>query len=49
MNFNPLSKREESIAEKTVVAAYTVDKILDPGLLEKVYEICLNSIKRIIL
>ena len=40
MNYKPLSKREESIAEKIVDAAYTVHKILGPGLLEKVYEVC---------
>ena len=40
MNYKPLSKREESIAEKVVDAAYTVHKILGPGLLEKVYEVC---------
>ena len=40
MNYNPLSKREESIAEKIVDAAFTVHKILGPGLLEKVYEVC---------
>jgi len=40
MNFKPLSKREESIAKKIVDAAYTVHKILGPGLLEKVYEVC---------
>ena len=40
MNYKPLSKREESIAEKIVNAAYTVHKILGPGLLEKVYEVC---------
>jgi len=40
MNYKPLSKREESLAEKIVDAAYTVHKILGPGLLEKVYEIC---------
>jgi GxxExxY protein len=40
MNFNPLSKKEESIAGKIVDAAYTVHKILGPGLLEKVYEVC---------
>ena len=40
MNFKPLSKREESIGEKIVDAAYTVHKILGPGLLEKVYEVC---------
>ena len=40
MNFKPLSKTEESIAKKIVDAAYTVHKILGPGLLEKVYEVC---------
>ena len=40
MNFKPLSKRGESIAEKIVDAAYTIHKILGPGLLEKVYEVC---------
>jgi GxxExxY protein len=40
MNYKPLSKREESIARKIVDAAYTVHKILGPGLLEKVYEVC---------
>ena len=40
MDYKPLSKREESIAEKIVDAAYTVHKILGPGLLERVYEVC---------
>lgn len=40
MDFKPLSKRAESIAEKIVDAAYNVHKILGPGLLEKVYEVC---------
>ena len=40
MKFKSLSKREESIAEKIVDAAYTVHKILGPGLLERVYEVC---------
>jgi GxxExxY protein len=40
MKFKPLSKREEFIAEKNVDAAYTVYKILGPGLLERVYEVC---------
>jgi len=40
MSFIPLSKREELIAKKIVDAAYTVHKILDPGLLEKVYSPC---------
>ena len=40
MNYKALSKKEESIAKKIVDAAYTVHKILGPGLLEKVYEVC---------
>ena len=40
MNYKPLSEREEFIAEKIVDAAYNVHKILGPGLLEKVYEVC---------
>ena len=39
MDYKPLSKREESIAEKIVDAAYTVHKVLGPGLLERVYEV----------
>jgi GxxExxY protein len=38
--FKVLSKKEESIAEKIVDSAYTVHKILGPGLLERVYEVC---------
>jgi len=41
MNFSPLSEKEECIAGKIVDAAYTVHKTLGPGLLEKVYEVCL--------
>ncbi|MEE8397353.1 MAG: GxxExxY protein [Desulfobacterales bacterium] len=40
MVFKSLSRREESIAGKIVDAAYTVHKILGPGLLERVYEVC---------
>lgn len=40
MIFKPVSKREESIAEKIVDAAYTIHKKLGPGLLERVYEVC---------
>ena len=40
MKFKLLSKREESIAGKIVDAAFTVHKVLGPGLLEKVYEVC---------
>jgi len=35
-----LSEKEEGIARKIVDAAYTVHKILGPGLLERVYEVC---------
>jgi GxxExxY protein len=41
MMFKPLSEREEYIAERIVDAAYTVHKALGPGLLERVYEVCL--------
>ena len=40
MDFEPLSKREEVIAQKIVGAAYMVHKQLGPGLLERVYEVC---------
>ena len=40
MDYNPLSKKEESIAGKIVNSAYTVHTIMGPGLLEKVYEAC---------
>jgi len=40
MKFKVLSKREEYIAEKIVDAVFTVHKVLGPGLLERVYEVC---------
>ena len=40
MEFKLLSKREEFIAQKIVDAAFKVHKVLGPGLLEKVYEVC---------
>ena len=40
MRFTPLSEKEERISKKIVDAAYAVHKILGPGLLEKVYEVC---------
>jgi GxxExxY protein len=40
MKYKLLSKREEDIAEKIVDAAFTVQKVLGPGLLERVYEVC---------
>ena len=39
-NFEHLTQKEESIAQKIVDAAYTVHKILGPGLLERIYEVC---------
>ena len=41
MRYAPVSQREEAVARHIVNAAYTVHKELGPGLLEKVYEICL--------
>jgi hypothetical protein len=40
MKFKLLSKREEFIAQKIVDAAFKVHKVLGPGLLEKVYNLC---------
>lgn len=36
-----LSPREETIAAQIVDSAYQVHKALGPGLLEKIYEVCL--------
>ena len=41
MEFKPLSDREEEIASAIVEAAYVVHKDLGPGLLERIYEVCL--------
>jgi GxxExxY protein len=41
MNYLPLSDKLEELGEKIVDSAYTVHKSLGPGLLEKVYEVCL--------
>ncbi len=40
-SFKAISPEVENIAKAIVDAAYTVHKSLGPGLLEKVYEICL--------
>jgi len=40
MEYNPLSDKEEQIAEIIVNAAYTVHRALGPGLMEGVYEVC---------
>lgn len=36
-----ISIEEEEIGRKIVNAAYTIHKSLGPGLLEKVYEVCI--------
>ena len=41
MKFTPVSKRENDIAKEIVDAAYRIHKAMGPGLLEKVYEVCL--------
>jgi len=41
-NYSPLSVIEENIGRKIVDAAFKVHKELGPGLLEKVYEVCLS-------
>lgn len=43
-NYEPLDIRLEEIGKAVVNAAYEVHKALGPGLLEKVYEICLCHI-----
>ncbi len=42
MNFQPLSQKEELIGKAIVNAAYKVHHSLGPGLLERVYEVCLT-------
>ena len=42
MRSSPLPEHVERIASKIVDAAYTVHKALGPGLLERVYEVCLR-------
>ena len=34
------SEKEEAVAKMIVDAAYSVHKVLGPGLLEKIYEAC---------
>ncbi|HSJ67729.1 MAG TPA: GxxExxY protein [Anditalea sp.] len=41
MDFEELSQREEQIGKAIVNAAFIIHKELGPGLLEKVYEVCL--------
>lgn len=46
MPFIKLSEREEFLATRIVNAAYVVHKELGPGLLEKIYEICMAHVLR---
>ena len=41
MKYPPLSIEEEEIGKAIVNAAYNIHKELGPGLLEKVYEVCM--------
>ena len=41
MNYEVLSAREEQIGTAIVSAAFRIHKELGPGLLEKVYEVCM--------
>lgn len=42
INYSPLSGKEEFIGKIIVDSALKVHKALGPGLLEKVYEVCLS-------
>jgi GxxExxY protein len=39
--FDKISEREDRIGRRIVNAAFKVHKELGPGLLEKIYEVCL--------
>ena len=39
--YKELSEKEENCAETIIDSAFTVHRTLGPGLLEKVYEVCL--------
>ena len=41
MQFRELSQHEEEIGKAIVNAAFKIHKELGPGLLEKVYEVCM--------
>jgi GxxExxY protein len=42
LNYSPLSEKEEYLGKIIVNSAFKVHSILGPGLLEKVYEVCLT-------
>ena len=41
MKYKELSERQEQIGTAIVNAAFRIHKELEPGLLEKVYEVCM--------
>jgi len=41
MNYPDLSFREEKVGKAIVNAAFNIHKSLGPGLLEKIYEVCM--------
>ena len=43
-NYKPLSLEEERIGRAVVHAAFQVHKALGPGLLERVYEVCIQHV-----
>ena len=46
-NYSPLNEKEEYIGKIIVQAAFKVHQALGPGLLEKVYEVCIaHEIKK---
>lgn len=45
-SFEPLLNEEERIGKAVVNAAYHVHKTLGPGLLERVYEVCMCHVLR---
>ena len=42
LSYSPLSEKEELIGKIIINSAFKVHNILGPGLLEKVYEVCLS-------
>lgn len=41
MEYKTLTKQQEQIGKEIVNSAYKIHKALGPGLLEKVYEVCM--------
>lgn len=48
MNYGKLTDFEEEIGRAVVHAAYTIHKTLGPGLLERIYEVCMaHELKKV--